>query len=79
MSFKTHAKRKAAVLLAVDAAHIQHLGVNHACAEHFNPARAFADAATLSVAVDTGQVNLSRRLGEREEARAEARAYTSSP
>src|SRR5205807_6402964 len=41
-------------------------------AAHLDPARVLADGATLSVAEEARHVELDRRLGEREEARAHA-------
>ena len=79
MRLKAYAERKAAVFFAVDAAHIQHLRVDHARAQHFDPARAFADAAALAVAVDAGKIDLSGRLGEQGKKLGRKRVVTSSP
>ena len=72
-------KAKPVKLLRVDAAVLQHLGVDHAGAEDLEPAGLLAGAAALAVlpaapAADrAGDVDLGPRLDEREVARAEAR------
>lgn len=71
-------ERETAILFAVNAAHIQNLGIDHARAQNLDPAGSLANAAALAVAVDTGQIDLRRRLREREEARRK-RVVTSSP
>src|SRR5215218_9021799 len=60
-----HAEREPGVHLGVDAGRLEHVGVHHAAAAPFDPARA---------ALESGvpEVELSARLGEREEARPQA-------
>src|SRR5438552_6579293 len=67
----THAPGKALIDIRVDAAGAQHVRMHHAAAENFEPVLAFAetDLALVAPALD---VDLERRLGEREERRAES-------
>src|SRR5215470_4988738 len=66
-----HAPGKALVDLGIEATQAQHVGVHHAAAENLQPvlALAKADLALVAAALD---VDLERRLGEREERRPES-------
>src|SRR5262245_5365876 len=66
-----HAPRKALELVWIDAAVFQHIGMHHPATENLQPILAFAetDAVLVAPALD---VDLERRLGEREIRRAEA-------
>ena len=69
----THAERETRVDFGIDAAHLEHVGVNHAATENLEPARALAHAATFAMAYTARHIDLCRRLGEREVVRTEAR------
>src|ERR1700749_955903 len=66
-----HAPCKALVFVGIDAAGAQHIRMHHAAAENLEPVLALAesDLALVAPALD---VDLERRLGEREERREEA-------
>ena len=72
-AFQTHAEGEAGILVRINAAVAQHLGVHHAGAQHFDPALALAGGAALAAALVALHVHLAARLGEREVVRAEAR------
>src|SRR5262245_12998893 len=63
------AEREARPLRGVDPARAQDVRVDQAAAEEFHPARPLADRAARSRADEAAQVELERRLGEREERR----------
>ena len=65
-----HAEGEARVALGVDPAVAQHLGMDHAAAEELEPAAVFAHAAAGAAAHDACELELQRRLGEREVVRA---------
>jgi hypothetical protein len=69
------AEREAGVGLGVEAAVLEHRGVNHPAAEHLHPARALAHATTAAAAEDAAHVDLGAGLDEREVARAPSRAH----
>ena len=56
----------------IEADGAEHVGVDPAGAAHLDPAGVLAHGAALAVAEEAGDVELDRRLGEREEARAHA-------
>ena len=64
-TLQTDAEGVAGVFIRVDAAHLKHLGVNHAAAEDLDPALALAERATVAVAAVALDIHLRRRLGER--------------
>ena len=66
------AEREALPLVRVEADVAEHVGVDPAGAAHLDPAGVLAHRAALAVAEEAGDVELDRRLGEREEARAHA-------
>src|SRR5450830_1678494 len=70
-AFNAHAEGKALELFRIDPGHAQHVGVNHAAAHHFQPARLFADAAAFTAAHHALHINFGGWLGEREERRTE--------
>src|SRR5574344_1978855 len=65
------AERVARNLLGVVADVLEHARIDHAGARDFAPAGLLADVAALALADMTGEVDLDRRLGEREEVRTE--------
>ncbi len=65
---------EAGVLLAVDAAVLEHVGIDHAAAEDLDPAGVLAERAALAAADVARHVHLRRRLGEGEEGGAQADA-----
>src|ERR1700722_13929550 len=69
-----HAPGEALVLVGIEPAIAQHVGVHHPAAEDFEPVRALAepDLALVAGALD---VDLERRLGEREERGPEAHLH----
>ena len=69
-----HAEGVALPARRVDAAGGQHVRVHHAAAEDLEPAGLLADAAAGAVAEHALDVDLGRRLGEREVRRPEAQA-----
>ncbi len=44
-TFHTHSESKTLVFLRIESSHLQHVRVNHAGAENFDPACFFADGA----------------------------------
>ena len=70
-TLQTDAEGVAGVFIRVDAAHLKHLGVNHAAAEDLDPALALAERAAFTVAAVALDIHLRRRLGEREVMRTE--------
>ena len=66
-------KGEAGVLLGVDAAVDQDVGVDHAAAQDLDPAAVLAEVAALAAAHVAAHVHLAGRLGEGEEVRAIAR------
>ena len=67
----THAEGKAGIFFRVDAAGVGHGRVDHAAAEDFDPAGAFAERAALAATKVTADIHFGRGLGEGEVARAE--------
>src|SRR4029453_18823678 len=67
---EAHAPGKALIDVGIDVAGAQHIRMHHAAAENFEPILAFAetDLALVAPALD---VDFERRLGKREERRAE--------
>lgn len=65
----THTEGETAVDLGVDAAGFEHIRVDHAAAEDFDPACVLAERAPLAAAEVAGDIHLCRRLGEGEVAR----------
>ena len=63
------AEGEARPLLGVDADGLEHVGVDHPAAAQLDPARLRAHPAALALAEDAGDLELGRRLGEREERR----------
>ena len=61
-----HAECESRVAPGVDASVAQHLGMDHPAPEQLEPAAVFADAAAGAVTDDALQLELERRLGERE-------------
>ena len=57
-TLKANAKRKSGVLIRVNVAHLQHMRMDHAAAQDFNPAGAFAEPAALAAAFEAGHVHL---------------------
>ena len=72
-AFQTHAEGEAGILVRINAAVAQHLGVHHAGAQHFDPALALAGGAARAVALVALDIHFAARLGERKMMRAEAR------
>ena len=70
---ETEAECEASVLLGIDAAVLEHVGVHRTATADFHPAGALATAATLATAEHAAHVHFRRRFREREEARTEAR------
>src|ERR1700749_3721278 len=68
------AEGEAGELFGVYSDRAQNVRVNHAGAAQFYPARALAESAARTVALEAGVVGLHARLCEREVGRAEARA-----
>ena len=62
----THAEGVAAVLLGVDAAELQHVGIDHTTAKDLNPAGMLAESATLTATDEAGDVHLCTGLREGE-------------
>ena len=60
----THSESESGVLLGVDAAGFQYVGVNHAGTHNLQPAGALADIAALAAADVAADVHLGARLGE---------------
>ena len=69
-----HAEGEALDLIRVEAAAAQHVGVDHAAAEDFQPVGALAEA-QLAALARTLDVHFRRRLGEGEERGAEAHRH----
>src|SRR5947209_19099740 len=69
-----HAPGEALILLGIEPAIAQHVGMDHAAAQNLQPVLAFAEAdfAALAPALD---VDLHRGFGERKERRPEAHFY----
>src|SRR5205085_3109918 len=67
------AKRKAAVFFRVVIDESVKVRVNHAGAHHFDPSRAFANAAAGSIAEHTRDVDFCSGFDKRKEARPQAR------
>ena len=65
-AFQTHAEGEAGILVRINAAVAQHLGVHHAGAQHFDPALALAGGAALAAALVALDVYLAGGLGEGE-------------
>ena len=55
-SLKTHAESKACILVRVDAAHSQHVGMNRTASQDLDPAGAFAETASFASAFEAGYV-----------------------
>ena len=72
-TLKAHAERPAGIDRGVDAAALEDLRVDHAGAEHLDPALALAGGAACAVALVALNVHFAARLGEREVMGAEAR------
>lgn len=70
-TLKTETECKARILLRVDAAVLQHLGVYHACAEKLYIALVLAHGAAFSAAVEAADIYLTAGLGEWEVVRTE--------
>ena len=62
----TDTESQTAVFVAVDAAAFKDFLVDHACTEDLDPAGSLAELASLAAALEAGNVNLYRRLRERE-------------
>ena len=62
----THSEGETGVLLGVDAAGFQDVGIHHAGTHDLQPAGALADIAALAAADVAADVNLGARLGEGE-------------
>ncbi len=60
----THAESEATIFVGVDVVVLKDIGVDHATAEDFEPARAFADAATCSATEGATNVHFGTGLGE---------------
>ena len=71
-ALQADAERIAGILLRVDAAGFEHLGVHHAAAEDLDPALSLAERAARAVAAVALDIHFRGRLGEREVVRAEA-------
>ena len=71
-ALNTDSEGKTAVNFGIYAAAGEHVGVNHTCSEHFDPALTLAQTAALASAHKARKVNFNRRLGEREVMGAEA-------
>src|SRR5512138_2491562 len=74
---RSHPERPAGVFLGIDAGRIEHVGMNHSRAENFHPSGVLAARTPGSVTQLALDIHLRGRLGEREEARTEARARLS--
>ena len=60
----THTECISRVLLAVDAAELEHVGVYHAATEDLDPSCVLAEGATLAATDVTADVHLGAWLGE---------------
>ena len=65
-AFQTHAEGEAGILVRINAAVAQHLGVHHAGAQHLDPTLALAGGAALAAALVALDVHLAGRLREGE-------------
>src|SRR5512143_1581220 len=70
-----HAPGKALIFVGIEPAIVQYVRVHHSAAEDFKPVFTFAEANFTLVALAL-DVDFERRLGEREERRAEAHLHT---
>ena len=68
----THSECIAAVLLAVDTAVLQYVGVDHTTAKDLNPSRMLTEVTSFTSADVAGDIHLCRWLGEGEVGRTEA-------
>ena len=68
----THSECIAAVLLAVDTAVLQYVGVDHTTAKDLDPSRMLTEVTSLTSADVAGDIHLCRWLGEGEVGRTEA-------
>ena len=65
-ALNAHAKGVACVYLAVDAAKLKHVGVDHAAAQNLYPTGVLAETAALATAQHARYIHLGTGLGERE-------------
>ena len=63
-TLKANAKSKSGIPVRVNAAHLQHMGMDHAAAQDLNPAGASAETSALSAAFKARYVHLGTRLRE---------------
>src|SRR5581483_7095538 len=66
--FHTHAESETCPLLRVHLAVLQNVRMDHPAAHDLHPTRLLADAASLALAEDAGDVDLGAGLGEGKEA-----------
>ena len=71
-SLDTHTKGVSAIYLAVDAALLEDIGIDHTATEDLNPSGVLAESATLAAADMARDVHLGTRFGEGEIARTKA-------
>ena len=55
-TLKANAKSKSGIPVRVNAEHLQHMGMDHAAAQDFNPARTLTEPAALAAALETGHL-----------------------
>src|SRR5690554_1567419 len=65
-TFDAHPKGKTGVFFAVDVACFQNVWVYHSASKDFEPARVFANIATLSSTNRTADIHFSTGFGKRE-------------
>ena len=71
-AFYAHTESEARINLAVDAASVKHIGIDHSAAQYFHPSGVLAEVAALAAAQVARNVHFGRRLGEWEIAWAQA-------
>ena len=74
-ALNAEAEGEAAVFFAVDAAVVEHIGIDHAAAENLDPAGVLAEVAAGAAADVAGDVHLGRGFGEGEVGGAQADAH----
>ena len=65
-TLKANAKSKSGIPVRVNAAHLQHMGMDHAAAQDLNPARTLTEPAALAAAFETGHIHFCAGFCERE-------------